>query len=249
MAFMLSLGDFYGFDSLIELLIVIVSFIISFYSHKVYKLIKEDNYRYFSLSFLFIGISFIFKILSDLTVLHKAVIQYYNFVFVVWKQLEFLQQINFFSFILYKIFNLIGFLILFLIVTKTNKKEKVFMFFYMSFITVLFSIYFNFIFNVTLVFILVFLTEHFYQNYRNIKSLNSKLVLIAFVIILISHLFFIFVGIHGFFYLFGEILILFGFLFLLFNHIILNRKVKNYNVSKKNKIGGNTRHFRRITKK
>jgi hypothetical protein len=94
MAFALSLGDFYGIDSLVEFLIIIVAFVISYYSHKVYKIINQKNYKYFSLAFLFLGISFIFKILSNLTIIHKIAIRNANFVFVIWTEFQYMQLIS-----------------------------------------------------------------------------------------------------------------------------------------------------------
>ena len=237
-----SLGKFYGIDSLVEVLMIIVSFIISYYSNKVYRLVKDKNYRLFSFAFLAIAISFIFKILSNLTVLHKVNIQVANFVFAVLTEFESIEVVNFVSLILYKSFYLIGFLILFLIITKTSNREKIFLFFYLSLIAILFSIYFDFVFHLTIIFILISLTYNFLINYNKRKSINAFLVFFAFLLLSIDHLFFILESFDPILYIIGEILSLIGFLCLLLNQI----KLKN---EKTNKVGSNKRPFRDTKRK
>lgn len=251
MFFSLSFGRFYGIDSLIELLIVIVSFVISYYSYHVYKLIKEKNYKFFSFAFFAIGFSFIFKIASNFTIMNRVIVERANFIFVIWSQLQYMQMINFLSFTFYKIFHVMGFLILFLIVTRTKKKGEIILFLYLSILAVLLSIYFNFIFHITLMFLLIFLTYHFYENYTRHKNQNTELVFIAFLIILVSHSFFVFSDMNSLFYLIGEGLLLIGFLSLLTNQIIIKRKNKNFKnkENEKNKTRNSERHIRYIAKK
>ncbi len=231
----LSLGSFYGIDSALDLLIALVAFLIAYQSNKVYKLIREKNYQFFSWAFLSIGIAFIAKIFANLTITHKVVFQQANFIISITRELQEMQLINFFGFILYKIFLLIGFLILFLIVTKTNKKEDVILYSYFAVITVLFSIYFNFVFHLALIIILTALTIHFYNNYKKSNSSRGFKVYLAFLFILISHAVDLFYGLHIFVYLVGEILVFIGFIILLVNHT----RVKND--KEKNKVRGNQR--------
>lgn len=246
MFFSLTLGRFYGIDSLIEFLIIIVSAIISLYSHKIYKILKEQNYRFFSWAFLSIAISFIFKIFSNFTVYQRIRIEGINFVYTVFSQPHYMPIVDFITFTLYKIFYLLGFLILFLILTKTEKKEKIFLFVYLSIVVILFSIYFNFVFHITLVLILLFLTRHFYENHKNHRTTNALLVFIAFLIILVSHLFFIFSEMHSLVYMIGEGLMLIGFSSLLINQIKIKLFYKN---GKKKQTGSNKRYLRNIAKK
>jgi hypothetical protein len=229
MFFSLSLGKFYGIDSIIEFLIIIVACIISLYSHKIYKIVKEENYKYFSWAFLFIAVSFLFKILSNFTIMDRVKIVGVNFVYTIFAQSRYMPIIDFFSFIFYKTFHLIGFLILFLILTKTNKKDKIALYIYLSIITILFSIYFNFVFHMTLVIILLILTLHFHDNYKEHKNTNTLLVYSAFVIILISHFVFVFSDMNSIFYMVGEGSLLIGFLCLLINHIKIRLYFKKNN--------------------
>lgn len=227
MIFDFSLGRFYGIDSIVEFLIVIVSFIISYSSYKIYKLINHTNYKLFSMAFLSMSISFIFKILSNLTILYRVRIEQSNSVIIAVSQLQYMQLINFISFIMYKAFNILGFLILFLILSRTYKKEKVILYVYLCILAILFSIYFNFVFYITIAFLLILLTLHFYDNYNEKKSANTLLVFIAFLMMLISHIIFIFSDFQNLFYLVGEILLLISFSNLLINQVKINKQDKS----------------------
>lgn len=251
MFFSLSLGRFYGIDSLIELLIILVACVISLYSHKIYKIIKEHNYRFFSWAFLLIAVSFVFKILSNFTIYQRIKIEGINFVYTVLSQPSYIPIINFVSFTFYKIFYLLGFLILFLLLTKTEKKQNVFLFIYLSILAILFSIYFNFVFHLTIILILIFLTIHFYENHKNHRTTNSLLVFIGFLIILISHIFMVFSDMHSLFYLISEGLMLIAFLSLLVNQIKIKLAFKKltYKNGKKEQTGSNKRYLRNTAKK
>jgi hypothetical protein len=233
------------FESLDEILIILVSLIISYYSRKIYKLVEDKNYKLFSISFLIIAIAFVFKLFSDLTILHRVEIENANFVFVVFSQFKYMQLINFISFNLFKIFYLIGFLILFLIVNKEKERGEVILFFYFSLIAVILSIYFNFIFHLTLLFIISFLTIYFYKNHKKVKTMNSLLVFLSFIMFLISHLFFVFSDTYSALNLIGSVLLLIGFLNLLINQVKLVRK----NEPKTNKTRSNKRYLRNTAKK
>src|SRR3989344_450750 len=59
---------FYGFDSIIELIAIIASVLLVYYSYKCFKLTKENKYLYFSTAFLSITFAFISKILGTLAI-------------------------------------------------------------------------------------------------------------------------------------------------------------------------------------
>ena len=235
MALNFSLGSFYGIDSALDFLIALVAFLIAYQSSRVYKLINEKNYKFFAWAFLSIGIAFLSKIIANLTIVHEVIFERANFIISITRELQEMQLINFFGFTFYKIFLLVGFLILFLITTRTNKKEDIVLYSYFAVITVLFSIYFNFIFHITLIVILTALTIFFYKNYKRTNSQNSYKVYLAFLFILISHAIDLFYGLHVFVYLLGEIFVFIGFLILLVNHT----KIKNG--KEKNQVRGNQR--------
>ena len=221
----LTLGNFYGIDSLFEFLVIIVASIISLYSYKVYRMLKNKNFKYFSIAFLFVAISFIFKILSNLTILHRVEITNLNSVIVITSQFEYMRLIQFASFIIYKTLYLLGALLLFFIATKTKKQNKI-MFVYLSILVIILSIFMNFVFYLTLVFILTFLTSYYYENYKKNKLTNSFLVFLGFLLLAISQLVLIFSGFRPIVELTGDMLMLSGFLVLLINQIKIKRAAK-----------------------
>ncbi len=237
MAISLSLGNFYGIDSLIDTLIVIVSFMIFSQSKRIYNLIKDKNFNYFSKAFLLVAIAYIFKVFYNLTWVYHIKIVQANLVQVFYEQLEVFQYLHLFSFILYKIFLIGGFLTLFLIFTKEFKKEQIILVSYLALIVIFCSILFNFIFYLTLVLVLFFITTYFYENYKKSKSKNSMLVFISFLIILFSNIVGIFYEFNPFIYLLQEVLLFFGFVILWINHFVF--KTKN---EKTYKIRDNKRH-------
>ena len=237
MALSLSLGNFYGIDSIIDLLILIVSFMIFLQSKKIYLIIKDKKFNYFSKAFLFIAIAYIFKIINNFTFIYRIKILQLNLIQLIYEQFGVIQYIDFFSFILYRLFFLGGFLTLFLIFTKEFKRDQILLVTYLTLIVVIFSLYFGFIYYLTLILILFFLAHYFYENYKKVKSKNSLLVFISFLIILSGNLAASFYDFNPFIYILEEILLFVGFAILWINHFVF--KVKN---EKTNKTRSNKRH-------
>src|SRR3989339_2075033 len=67
-AYVFSPKWFYGFDSIIELIAVVVCILLVYYSYKCFKLTKEKKYLYFSTAFLSLTIAFIAKIIGTLAI-------------------------------------------------------------------------------------------------------------------------------------------------------------------------------------
>jgi hypothetical protein len=238
MAVDISWGNFYGVDSILELIIIAVAGIIAYQSNRIYGVIKDKNYQLFSWAFISIAISFFFKILANITLTHMIKIQKMNIIYTLAYESKLMGAINFFSFVLYKAFFIFGFLIIFFILTKNEKRENRFLFTYFSILAIIFSIYFNFIFHLTLVIIIALLVQHFYENQKKVKTRNSILVFTAFSIILVSQIFFIFANINTIFYLLDEFILLVGFLILAVNHYLIKNE-KTYKVrSDKGYVGG-----------
>lgn len=229
MVIRLSLGDFYGIDSMIDLMIVFVSLLVSFQSHKIFKLIRSKNYRIFSWAFLSIAIAYFFKIIVNLTALYHVTVQPQNFVQYMIHEFNEMHYANFISATLFKSFLLLGFLTLFLLTTKTFKREDIILFAYLGIISILFSVYFDFVFFLTLVMLLIFLTIYFYNNHKKNKSKQSYLSYLASIFILAGYTTDIFYGFNPWIYLLGEIFVFTGFLVMFSNHI------KTKHEQKKNK--------------
>ena len=188
-----------------------------------YEFVKQAFGR--STAFVFGWLSWI---ISNITIIHQVIISRPNFIQIVIQEFNEMRYIYFFSSVFYKSFLLLGFLVLFLLMTKTYKKEEVTLFLYLSIISILFSIYFNFIFHLTLVIMLIFITVYFHNNYKKNNSKQSLISYVAFVFILGGNIVDIFYSLNPIIYLSGELLTFIGFLTLFLNHVnIKNEQKKN----------------------
>ena len=210
---------FYGFDSIIELIAVVICLLLLYYSYRCYKLTSEKRFFYFSTAFLSLTLAFFSRILGTLLIYMPkipisdvgAVVQKVTF------NLISVSLLSAMSFLSYVFFMILGFMALFLIVSKLTWKDKrvLAMLFYLVLISsFLGGIHYQFFYATTFV-MLALISYSYIMNYRAIKSKNSRLVSIAFCILLVSHFLFIFVIYSRTLYVIAEVLQLLGFLFLL----------------------------------
>ncbi|MDP6600258.1 MAG: hypothetical protein QF798_02365 [Candidatus Woesearchaeota archaeon] len=218
---------FYGFDSVIESIAIIVSVLLVYYSHKCFKLTKENKYLYFSTAFLSLTFAFIAKIIGTLAIYKPTITRsalgssiHQTFTSVT------PSGINALAFIVYIFFILVGFMILFLIISRlTWKNQRVIaLLVYFVFLATWISIVHYQLFYVTSFVLLLLITYSYYRNYREIKSEKAKFVFIAFSIILVSQAFFVFSIYSGIIYVLAELVQLLGFVYLLIPFILIFKK-------------------------
>ena len=227
---------FRGYDSLIELIAVFTCLLLIYYSYKCYKLTSEKRFWYFSTAFASLTLAFLAKISGTLAI-YSISIRNSVIARVIDASID---KVNIFTlnrlaFPFYIFFMLLGFMILFLIVSKLtwqNKRVLALMVYFVFIATWLGIIHYQVFYLTT--FVMLCLIAYSYQdNYNKIKSKNSKLVAISFFILLISHAFFVFVIYSKPFYVIAEILQLLGFLFLLIPFVlVLVKKPKNHKIVK-----------------
>ena len=215
---------FYGFDSLIEIIATVICALLVFYSYKCYKLTSEKRYGYFSIAFLSLTLAFIAKVIG-LFGMYKPVIKQTivgHTVQVTFKTLT-LDKINAFGFSAYIILTVLGFMALFLIVSRLTWKDKrvIAILIYLALIAAWLGIVHYQLFYLTTFVMLSLIAYSYYFNYKDIKSKNSLIVAISFTILLISHFFFVFAIYSRTAYVLGEIIQLIGFLCLLIPFILI----------------------------
>lgn len=226
----------YGIDSFLVLLIIITTFSISYYSNKVYKIVKKRNYKIFSFAFLLLGFSYIFQIFSNIIIYYRVRVAP-DIIFIITSHLPYAGLINTVFHFLYELFSITAFILLFFLISS-KKRENLFIFIYLGIIVAIVSIYFPPIYHITLVVLLVFLGLHFFQNYERVKSMNSFFVFFAFLLLLISNLILTFSGLHVIFYIAGGFLTFVAYTLLLINQINIK------NGTKKNETRGSKGHIR-----
>lgn len=218
---------FYGFDSVIELIAVIVSILLVYYSYKCYKLTSENKYLYFSAAFLSLMLAFTAKIIGTLAIYKPAITrsQLGSTIHQAFTGLT-PYTINAVAFIVYMFFMLLGFMILFLIISKLRwQNQRVLaLFAYFVFLATWISIVHYQLFYLTSFVLLLLITHSYYQNYMEIKGEKAKFVLTAFAILLVSQAFFIFVIYSRIIYVMAELIQLLGFMYLLIPFILIFKK-------------------------
>jgi len=226
-AYVFSPEWFYGFDSIIELIAVIISVLLVYYSYKCFKLTKENKYLYFSTAFLSLTFAFIAKIIGTLaiykpeitrTALGSSIHQTFTGLTP--------SYINALTFIPYIFFTLLGFMILFLIISRLTWKNQrvVALLIYFLFLAIWISVIHYQLFYLTSFVLLLLITYSYYQNYKEIKSENARFVVIAFGILLVSQAFFVFVIYSRIIYVLAELIQLLGFVYLLIPFILIFKK-------------------------
>ena len=218
---------FHGFDSIIELIAIIVSVLLVYYSYRCFKFTKENKYLYFSIAFFSLTIAFIAKIIATLAIYKPAIARTAlgSSIQQTFTGLT-LFKINALSLIAYTFFTLLGFMILFLIISKlTWKNQRVIaLLVYFVFLATWISIIHYQLFHFTAFTLLLLITYSYYQNYKEIKSEKARFVTIAFGILMISQALFIFVIYSRTIYVLAELIQLLGFVYLLIPFILIFKK-------------------------
>lgn len=218
---------FYGIDSIIEFIAIIVSVLLVYYSYKCFKLTKENKYLYFSTAFLSITLAFIAKIIGTLAIYKPAITRtavgstiHQTFTGIT------PYYINALAFVAYIFFMLLGFMILFLIISRlrwSNQRVLVLLVYFVFLATWISVIHYQ-LFYLTSFVLLLLITYSYYNNYIEIKSAKARFVTIAFGILLISQAFFIFVIYSRTIYVLAELIQLLGFVYLLIPFVLIFKK-------------------------
>jgi hypothetical protein len=216
---------FMGIDNIFELVTVIVTLLIAIYSRKLYKFTKEKNYRIFSYSFLLMSISYMIKILMDVSVYYPTTkiikVGLLTFVTHTFQRLEAFYAIGSFVERFLLMLGLVG---IFLVLQKKDDKYYSFLLVYLAFVAALFGNYIYHVFHITTSLLLLLIFIHYYHNYLNYRSRNTLLVTISFLLIFLSQIIFITMQLHPLIYVVGEFIQLVGYLVLLYTFILILKK-------------------------
>ena len=200
-------GWFNVISSVYNIISFLVAGAISFLGYKAYKLLKDKKYLNFSISFLFITLSFIVFMLTNLLV-------YINLGA---GAVKILNIINW-GFISYALLTVAGF---FLLVLLTFKIRNIKFISLLSLAIIAALIFSDFImtfiqmFHIILFALTLALSFHYYKNCTEKKTTNSKLVFSAFSLIMISHIFSFASGANEVIFAIGNTVLVLGYILLL----------------------------------
>lgn len=227
---------FFGYDIIFEVLAVIVTLIIGIYSLKIYSFSKLRTYKYFGLSFLTFGASFLAKIAMNFALYNpivvKETIQHAAFSHQILHKSNLILQAGYDIHRFLFLFALLG---IYWIVSKSEDLEHRGLLTYFIFITALFSFSTYYIFHLTAAVFILYISKYFYEIcFRKKKktSLNAHFNFLAFALLFLSQVVFIFVFLNNAIYVIAEFVQLAGFIIFLINILSLvfnNGKKKNKN--------------------
>ena len=220
---------FNGWDIVFEAVIFVIALLIAGYSYRIYRLNRENKYSYLSFAFLLISLGLLFKVVTSsilyfTPVRDAALITLAPLVAGPKSGLQFADLFYRAGFFLQMAPILAAWLLIFLVSQKSRQRltkwyevSQIALFVYLIFLVSIIANFQYTVFYLTSVVILSLVVLNYYKNYLNRgKNHLTYLVMVAFALILTSNIFFIFVFAFDGFYFLGEVLLLAGFLLLLY---------------------------------
>ncbi|MBI2668500.1 hypothetical protein HYX14_01530 [Candidatus Woesearchaeota archaeon] len=217
-------GWFNGWDLMFDGVALLIALLIAGYSWRIYKINQENRYAYFTLAFVFVAISLALKLLTSgilyytpvrdvaAGVLRPSLGAGFKWANIYYRASFFLQMAPMLG----------AWLLIFLISQKARERLRKFhevtqiaLFVYL---VLLISVVSNFnysVFYVTNGVLLGLITLNYYKNYLNNENKNTFRIMLSFLLITFANLFLVFVFASEWFYFFGEVFLLLGFLMLL----------------------------------
>ena len=215
--FVFSPNWFYGIDSAFEILAFAITFIISMYCYfRYYKMCESSSYKYFSYSFLAISLSFLFKILTNISIVYEEITKQavgpLTFTITEVKTSHLLLLLGT---TLHYFFFLLGLLMLFLIIYKERHKHTIVLSIFFIGMLTLFSQSTYLVFYLSTVVFTAFIFHKYWGNFKAKKTRSSLLLALSFLMLIFSHIAFMLVNLNLQIYVVAETLQLFAFILLL----------------------------------
>ncbi len=223
---------FNGWDILFDLFILLVALLIAGYSWKVYRLNRENRYAYFALAFMLVVLGLLFKIFTNATLYFTPIRDVAADVLgpLAGPRLKFSYLFYRSGFFLQMVPLLGAWLLLFFVSQKPRARLRKFyevsqiaLFIYLVLLVSIVSNFKYFVFHLSSMVLLGMIVLNYYNNYLETRNRNTWKVMLAFLFILTANMFFVFVFLAENFYVIGEILMLVGFLLLLFTYMSIRK--------------------------
>jgi hypothetical protein len=206
---------------ILSILFSIVTFIVSLYAYKLYMVTKEGQLKLFSLSFLLFCLSYIIQVVVGLLVIDKMSQNVRRMVHM--HEIKWLINL---SIELHIFFYLLGLILLVYMTLKINKISVFLLLTGLIGISMAATSTAIMItkFHIISALFFAFIAVYYYNNYREKKNKTSLLVWVAFVLICISQVDFIFGVERGFSFVLGRLFELAGYICILINLMIISKK-------------------------
>lgn len=220
---MISPDWFASKDLIIHGFSVLVLLLIAAFSMRFYFLKKKENknYLYFAASFLLMAISFLWKMVTDITVYYDIIHTKQIGVFTITYKTIYTEKLLFVAgHFAHYLLMLLGLYILYVILNRKSTMNHL-LILYFILITTIFSNFSYFIFHLTALVLLMGIAYRYYMNYKKNKRKSTKLLFASFCILALSQVLFMPVKMYVSIYVVAQIVQLLGFLLLLITFILV----------------------------
>ncbi len=207
---------FFGYDVALEFLFAVIAFIVAIFARRLYNVTNQRQIRLFSISFLFIAISYLIKSVFNYLIISKANENIHSAF-----KLQSIAWFDSMGVYAYMLFMTIGLVILAYMTFKTDKPRILWLMLSTSLLTIIFSVNKMYIFFLLSSIYLIFLLLHFASNYWRNKQKKTLLVAVAFLFLLFGSVHFFLSVNHQLFYAIGHILEFFAYLLILLNFYLV----------------------------
>lgn len=215
---------FISTESIFILVSFIITFIISAYSYRVYKLSSNKNYKYLTVGFFSIALGFLFNLASN------SVIIFFDFFSRLASYFPLLRASYFYtaSLVLYAFLILVGYIIFSCLALGVKNKRVIFA---LSLIALLSAVLvrqarsFTFFYFFAFVLLAVHIVPYMYDNYNKQKTRGSFVVFLAFLLLAVANFLFIGINLYGnALFVIGHLASFAAYLLLLINLVLVSRK-------------------------
>lgn len=211
---------FFGFDVTMELIFGIITLAVAVMASRIYKISKENSMKNFSVGFFFISISYLVWAAINLFIVSRTEGGLLELEF------EKIAIIGFIAIYSQIILFILGLATIVYATLASKKPRLYYLIAGLSLLVVASSLNKLVSFRILSVFLLTYLTYHFFTEWQHHKNKNLVLMFIAFTLLLISNLNFIFSTSYYQAYVIGHILELCAYL-LIFRNLIKTSFKKN----------------------
>lgn len=212
---------FSGFDHAFEIVSLLTAIFVAYYSYRVYRYTDQSKYRTMALAFLLIALSFGMKALTDVGV--RTQVSEMGGIQNIYQVLEIgaMYQTGYFAM---RFLMLLGLVLLLKLAFNIENNRLLILLAFFSILTTLLSRSSYYAFHIAAVVMLGFIVEFLYRNFRSKRTKPACAVLIAFTLLFLSQLCFVFIAQSDKLYAIGETLQLGSFITLIGNHVVLLRR-------------------------
>lgn len=179
----------------IEAFAALIIFVVAFLAARIYRITHERKYLSFSASFILLSISFLVKAITD-GLLSGTLVKLTE---------SSATSVFFFGYVAHIFLALTAYAILVIITHKIEDKRVIALIFALLVPSLLLSgSYFISFYTISII-LLAFVTHAYYRNFRNVCSLSSCLVFIAFALLTLSQAQFLLQRMGDMWYITGNI--------------------------------------------